>query len=127
MVSDQIANFIVQVKNASERGHAKVSIPHSKLSEHIAELLLQEGLIKSHVKKGKKIKKILEVELLGGRKITKAQRISKPSRRIYRSAKELKRFNRIRGLTVVSTPRGLMSSRSAIKENVGGEVMFNIK
>jgi small subunit ribosomal protein S8 len=127
MVTDPIANFIVQIKNASTRGHARVLVQHSKLSEKIAELLEKEGLVKTHTKKGKKVRKNLEIELIKGRIIKEAKRISKPSKRVYRNAKDLRRFARVRGLTVVSTPKGLMSSQKAVKENVGGEVMFTIK
>jgi small subunit ribosomal protein S8 len=128
MVDDPIADFIIQLKNASITGRKSVVVQHSKVLYAISELLITAGYLKKVVKKGKKIKKVLEVELYdnGTRRISKATRISKLSRRLYKSADALQAYGRNRGVVVVSTPSGIMTSTEAVKQNVGGEVLFSI-
>lgn len=129
MVGDPISNFIIQIKNASRAGHDKVAVPYSVLKEKIAEVLIKEGYAKSATKKGKKVRKILEVELSTNvlKRPKEVKRISKSSRRIYKGVDDLKKYERIKGLTVISTPKGVLSVHDAIAQRVGGEVMFNIR
>ena len=129
MVVDSISNFIIQIKNASRAGHDKVCVPYSILKEKIAEVLMKGGYVKSVTKKGKKIGKILELELpkTGSKRPKDIKRISKSSRRIYRGVDDLKKYQKMKGLTVVSTPKGVLSVGDAVAQKVGGEVIFNIR
>lgn len=129
MVIDPISNFIIQIKNASIAGHDSLSAPYSTLKEQIAQVLIKGGYVKSATKKGKKVKKILELTLpnINAKRAKDVKRISKSSRRVYIGASDLKKLKREEGLTVISTPKGIFSVNDAITQNVGGEVMFNIK
>jgi len=93
MVTDPVGDMITSIKNASRAGHESVSIPYSNLKNEIAQILFQGGFLGKTSKKGKKVKKILEIELLyknGEPKIRSVKRISKPSRRVYWRISDLK-------------------------------------
>ena len=115
------------VKNAGRRGHEFVVVPHSKIKFSIAECLVKEGFLKSVTKKTKKGFPIIELGLIyaldGTPKVTGADRISKSSCRVYKGVKEIKRGY---GLTVLSTPKGILTDKQAKKEMVGGEVLFKL-
>lgn len=124
---DQIANMMNMIKNASRARHEFVVVPHSKLKFSIAECLVKEGYLKSVTKKTKKGFPTIELELVytkeGEPKITSVDRISKSSCRVYKGVKDIKRSY---GLTVLSTPKGILTEKEARKEMVGGEVLFKI-
>ncbi len=130
MVKDNVADFITKIKNAGQSGKAQVSFPYSKFIHAIAELLAKEGYLASVEKKGKKIKKTLEVGILfldgHSPKIIDVKRISKLSCRVYEKAKNLRPVRGGYGLAILSTPKGLMTDVVARKERVGGEVLFKI-
>lgn len=128
-MKDSIADFITQIKNAGNAGKSSVVIPYSKMKMAIADVLVKEGFLKSATKKGKKITKFIELELVyEGNKpfVQGVQRISKLSRRSYQGAKDMKPVRHGYGLLIVSTPKGIMTGKEARKENVGGEVLFSI-
>lgn len=124
---DQIANMINMIKNASSRGHEFIVVPHSKIKFSIAECLVKEGYLKSVIKKTQKGFPIIELGLVydldGEPKITGVDRISKSSCRVYKGVKEIKRSY---GLTVLSTPKGILTDKQARREMVGGEVLFKV-
>jgi small subunit ribosomal protein S8 len=124
---DQIANMINMVKNAGRAGHEFVVVPHSKIKFSIAECLSKEGYIKSVTKKTKKGFSVLELILAynedGTPKVVGAGRVSKSSCRVYQGVKDIKRNY---GLTVLSTPKGILTDQQARKEMVGGEVLFRL-
>lgn len=128
MVTDPIADFITRLKNASQVKKETVSLPYSKLKESIAEVLVAEGFLKS-ISKKKKESGVLEVVLNyqdGVSKIQGVQRISKPSVRVYKGFTSI---YPVRGGYVkylLSTPKGILTDRQAVKEKVGGEVLFKI-
>lgn len=127
---DTIANMLVMIKNASQRGHASVQVPHSKIKLAVAEYLVKAGYLKSVSDKTKKSFPVLELELIyaedGTPKIHDIERISKSSRRMYVGYRDLKPFKFGRGLYILSTPKGIMSDKDAKKEVVGGELLFSI-
>lgn len=128
MVTDPIGDFIVQIRNAQKVQHDSVTVPYSTVKHEIGNALVEEGFVKGLSKKGKKVKKYLEVELLyreGKAKVNGVKRISKPGRRVYKGSKELS-HSAGRGVVIVSTPKGIMSADKAAKENIGGEVLFSI-
>ncbi len=129
MVTDPIADFIIRIKNASDAGKASISVPYSALKENIAHTLVKGGYISSVESKGKKIEKTLEINLsyIGGEpRVNGIDRISKPSRRLYQKAKDIRMFKSGFGNTVLSTPQGIMLDIDAKKAKVGGEILFKI-
>lgn len=126
---DQISDMIIRIKNAGNAGQSFASIPFSKMKEEIASVLFQQGYIASYAKKGKKVVKTLDVGIAYDGKIpriTDVARMSKPSRRFYMKASEIKPVRNNHGLLVLSTSKGVMSGNDARKAQVGGEVLFKI-
>ena len=105
-------------------------MPFSKMKLAIAELLSSKGYVGAITQKSKGNAKFLEVALLytGNKEpvISDVRRISKPSRRLYEGAKNIKRFRRGFGMSVFSTPKGIMADVDAKKNKLGGEFLFNI-
>lgn len=124
---DQIANMINMIKNAGRVRHESVVVPHSKIKFAIAECLMKEGYLKNVTKKNRKGFPVIELGLVyhsdGMPKITEVSRISKSSCRVYKGVKDIKKGY---GLTVLSTPKGILTDKEAKKEMVGGEVLFNL-
>lgn len=130
MVNDPLGDFIVRLKNASDVGKTTVSAPFSTFKYAVAEKLKDAGFIKAVDKKGKKIKKTIDVMLKyedsGTPAIQGVKRVSKPGRRLYRAAKEITSVRYGHGALVLSTPQGIMTDKEARKANVGGEALFEI-
>ena len=130
MIGDPVGDFIVRLNNAGAVGHETVSVPHSKLKMAVAEVLFKEGFVGSVEKSGKKVRKTIVVNLLrkkdGSPRVSEVKRLSKPSRRLYKSAKEIFPVRYGKGLLVLSTPKGVMSGKDARKAEVGGEALFEI-
>ncbi len=129
MVTDPISDFIISIKNASLARKASISVPYSAMKESIAHTLEKGGYVTSVVKKGKKVIKTLELNLvyLGNEpRVHGVDRISKPSRRMYQKAKDIRMFKSGFGNTVFSTPKGIMLDIDAKKHKVGGEILFKI-
>lgn len=129
---DTIANLLTKIKNASMVSKEIVELPYSKMSESILKICKDTGFI-NEVKIFKfkdSVKKGISVQLAylenGKPKISEVKRISKPGRRIYRSASELKDERGVYGLTLVSTSRGLMPVAEAKKKRLGGELVCEI-
>lgn len=128
-MTDPIADMIIRLKNAGASRKDSVSFPYSKLKESICEVLNREGFIGSFEKKGKTVAKSIEVELLypnDNPKIEGVRRVSKPSRRFYVGAKEIRRVKNGFGMLILSTPLGIKTGEEARKEQVGGESLFEI-
>jgi small subunit ribosomal protein S8 len=129
MVTDPISNFIISIKNASDARKDSISVPYSALKENIAHVLMKGGYVSAVEKKGKKVIKTLEVGLvyIGDEpRVHGVDRISKPSRRVYQGAKDIRMFKSGFGNTVISTPKGVLLDVDAKKNKVGGEVLFKI-
>jgi small subunit ribosomal protein S8 len=129
MVTDPISDMLARIKNAGLAGQASVKIPFSREKEVIAGLLAKEGYLKYKEKKGKNAKKSLEVGILyQGRKprISDVKRVSKPSRRVYEGYRNLKPVKFGHGTLILSTPKGVMTYKEALKAKVGGEALFKI-
>ena len=127
---DQIANMLVTMKNASMVSKQTVVVPFSKLKYAIAQCLKDAGYITNASKKTEKNNiSVLEIELAytdAGAKIHDVKRMSKPSRRMYTSVSEIRPIKNGHGITVLSTPKGILSDKQARKELVGGEVLFTM-
>ncbi len=130
MVSDTVGDFIVRLVNAGAVKKASVAIPYSALKHAIAEKLKDAGFIQSIEKKGKKVRKTLDIVLkydASGKPFIKGvKRISKPGRRLYRSVREIMPVHYGHGALILSTPKGILTGVEARKEKVGGEALFEI-
>lgn len=128
-MNDPIADFLIRIKNATLSGRKNVILPHSVLKESLAKILEHEGyLTKIEILSGK-IKKEINLTLVSDKqkvRLIDVKRISKLGRRVYVKAKDLRPLNRGLGITIISTPAGLMTVKKAIKENLGGEVICKI-
>ncbi|MDD2935303.1 MAG: 30S ribosomal protein S8 [Candidatus Pacebacteria bacterium] len=127
---DKISNLIINIKNAGSVEKEHASVPFSNFRMEIANLLKKEGYLKDVVKKGKKPKFTIEMSIAykedGTPRVSDVKRVSKPSKRIYFGAKDIRPVKGGRGILVLSTPKGILTDRQARKENVGGEVLFKI-
>jgi small subunit ribosomal protein S8 len=130
MVNDPVADFVVRLQNAASIGKTSVSVPFSNFKLAIAETLKGAGFVKAVEKKGKKVKKVLDITLSydenGKSAITGVKRISKPGRRVYRGARELFSVRYGHGALILSTPKGILTNTDARKQKVGGEALFEV-
>ena len=130
IVSDPIADLLTRVRNATKAGHLRVDIPSSKLKISVGRILKNEGFIKNYKILDDKKQKILRIYLKYGSDrqpaIYELERISKPGRRIYVSAEELKPIMNNIGIWILSTSKGVITNKAAKKLNVGGEVLCKI-
>ena len=125
---DPISDMFIRVKNASLAGHESVRIPYSKFKHEIARTLERNGFLGRIERKGKRVKKILDITLLMHGKeplLSDVALLSKPSRRSYSSYKEL-RPARHGGIILISTPKGVLTGKEARKEKVGGELIAEV-
>jgi len=126
---DPITDTFNRIRNALAVSQPSVSIPFSNLKYEIAKILERERLIEKVEKKGRKIKKIIEITLKYEEKlpvISGIKRISKPGQQIYIPAKKLKPVKGGYGLAIISTSKGLMTDREARRQKLGGEVICEI-
>lgn len=126
---DPIANMITKLKNAGNAQRDFVTVPYSRLKERIAEVLKSEGFIKGYEKKSEKGHPVLEMSLIIENRVPKikgVKRVSKPSKRIYTKAGEIRKVKHGYGAVILSTPAGVLSGKEAKKQKVGGEALFEI-
>jgi small subunit ribosomal protein S8 len=128
MVVDNISNLITSLKNASAAGKDYLNVPATKMSISILNVLKENNFIADFSKKDKDAKTIKVVLKYEDNTpvITDVKRISKNSKRVYQSNKEIKNVRRGYGMAVISTPKGVMSGLDAKEQKVGGELLFEI-
>ena len=131
MVSaDPVADLLVSLKNAGAVGHRSVTTPFSNLRLAVAEALRRAGFVKNIVKKGKKVKKYLELELIyapdGRARLQTVKKVSRSSRRVYRGFPVIYPVRQGSGVAIYSTPRGVLTGEEAKKERVGGELLAEV-
>ena len=126
-ITDAIADMLTRIRNANSAKHETVDIPCSNVKKAIAEILLEEGYIKSYTVIDDTKQGVIKVTLKYGpgktRIISGLRRVSKPGLRIYASCEDLPSVMRGLGVAIISTPKGIMTDKKARKENVGGEVL----
>jgi small subunit ribosomal protein S8 len=129
-LNDPIGDLITRIRNAQMRNKSKVSSPGSKLRESVLEVLKSEGYIRGWASvEHTSGRSELEIELKyfdGEPVIREISRVSKPGRRVYASVKNLPRINNGLGVSVLSTPKGVMADHAARDANVGGEILFTV-
>ena len=125
--TDSIADMLTRIRNANSAKHDSVDVPASNIKKAIAQVLLDEGYIKSwtNIEDGKQgiIRIVLKYGPNKAQVIQGLRRVSKPGLRIYASSEELPKVMRGLGIAIVSTSKGVMTDRVARKENIGGEVL----
>jgi len=128
-MTDPIADMFNQIRNAQVLFREEVKIPFSKLKYEIAKILEKEKFIEKTEKPGKKENRIIKIDLKYKNNkpvISGWKRISKPGRRVYSPAKNIKSIKGGYGIAIISTPKGLMTNKQAKKEKIGGEVICEI-
>jgi small subunit ribosomal protein S8 len=129
-LSDPIGDMIARVKNAQLRNHKRVELPSSNFKSKIADILKNEGFIKSFsVNNNEEKKPVLSLELKyhsGNPVISNFERVSKPGRRIFSSADSLPKINDGLGIAIISTPKGVMTDIEARKQKIGGEIICKV-
>lgn len=126
-ITDPIADMLTRIRNAGSARHETVDIPNSKMKKAIAEILLEEGYIKSFQLVDDGTQGVIRVTLkyLPGKEkaIQGLRRVSKPGLRVYAGADELPQVLRGLGIAIISTSKGIMTDKKARAQHVGGEVL----
>lgn len=133
VITDPIADMFVRIRNGGAAGKSLVFIPYSDLKLRIANVLVKEGYLSSASKKilkGRITEKMLAVEVVYDSprvpRVRGMERVSRPSRRMYIGAKDLRPVNQGHGIMLLSTPKGILTGEEARKEHVGGEIIGKI-
>lgn len=129
-INDPVGDLITRIRNAQMRRHSTMNVPASKLRGWVLDVLETEGYIRGYSRVEKDGEKPnFEVELKyyeGAPVIQKIKRVSKPGRRVYSSVRDLSSVRNGLGISIVSTPKGVMSDAAARDANVGGEVLCEV-
>ncbi|MBO0321739.1 30S ribosomal protein S8 [Muricauda sp. CAU 1633] len=128
MLTDPISDYLTRIRNASKAGHRVVDIPGSNLKRQITKILFDQGYILSYKFEEDKVQGNIKIALKYDKAtkepiIKKLQRVSKPGLRKYSGSGDLPRVLNGLGIAIVSTSHGVMTSKQAQQENVGGEVL----
>ena len=126
-ITDPIADLLTRIRNASQARHATVDVPASNMKKAIAQILVEEGYVKSYTVAEDNKQGVITITLkyteTGAPVITGLRRVSKPGLRIYTSCEDMPKVMKGIGIAIISTPKGVMTDKKARKENVGGEVL----
>ena len=126
-ITDTIADMLTRIRNANSAKHPTVDVPASNMKKQIAQILVDEGYIKSFRVIDDDKQGVIRITLKytenKSQVITGLRRVSKPGLRIYSNSKDMPKVMKGLGIAIVSTSKGLMTDREARKNNVGGEVL----
>ena len=126
-ITDPIADMLTRIRNAGSARHETVDVPNSKMKKAIAEILLEDGYIKSFQLIDDGTQGVIRITLkyLPGKEkaIQGLRRVSKPGLRVYAGADELPQVLRGLGIAIISTSKGIMTDKKARAQHVGGEVL----
>ena len=129
-ITDPIGDLLSRIRNGQLRGLAKIKSPNSRLRARLLDVLQAEGFIRGYAEvEFKTGMRELEIELKyheGEPVIRELKRVSTPGRRVYASVKDLKPHRQGLGVSIVSTPQGVMTDTAAREKNVGGEVLCQV-
>ena len=129
MIIDPIGDLLTRIRNGQLRRLSKIKSPNSRLRIRLLDVLQEEGFIRGYAEVETKGHKELEIELKyheGEPVIRELKRISTPGRRVYSAVSELKPHRQGLGVSILSTPQGLMTDTTAKEKNVGGEVLCQV-
>ncbi|KGA09312.1 MAG: 30S ribosomal protein S8 [actinobacterium acAMD-5] len=126
-MTDPIADMLSRVRNANAAHHDNLTMPHSRMKEGLAQILVSEGYIASYRAEDAEVGKNLVIVLKYGpnreRSIAGIRRVSKPGLRVYAKATALPKVLGGLGIAIISTSSGLLTDRQAAKKGVGGEIL----
>ena len=126
-ITDTIADMLTRIRNANSAKHPTVDVPASNMKKQIAQILVDEGYIKSFRVIDDDKQGVIRITLKytenKSQDITGLRRVSKPGLRIYSNSKDMPKVMKGLGIAIVSTSKGIMTDREARKNNVGGEVL----
>lgn len=129
-MTDPLGDMITRIRNAQLRKKSKVSTPASKLRGNLLDVLKSEGYIRGYAKvefDGGKSEFEIELKYFDGQPVIREiSRVSKPGRRVYTSVGNIPRVANGLGVTILSTPKGVMADHAAREANVGGEVLCKV-
>ena len=130
MMTDPVADMLTRIRNGMRARHAKVDIPASNLKTELARILKQEGYVQDYKRIDDDKQGVLRVFLRrgsdGAEVILGLSRVSRPGCRVYVAKDEIPKVQGGLGINIISTSRGLMTGRQAIREGVGGEILCNV-
>lgn len=135
MVNDPIADMLTRIRNAQMAGHAEAAMPSSNIKKEIARILKEEGFIEGYeVIEGEKPSQVtlkIKIKYAGERRsrkpvITGIERVSRPGRRVYTRSNEIPWVLSGLGISILSTPKGVMTGQRARQEGVGGEILCKV-
>ncbi len=128
-MTDPLGDMLTRIRNGQQARKDSILTPASKLRSNVLDVLQREGYIRGYTEEELAGQKGLRIELKyfeGQPAIQHLARVSKPGRRVYSGSKELPRIRNGLGMTIVSTPRGVLSDAEARDQNVGGEVLAEV-
>jgi small subunit ribosomal protein S8 len=129
-INDPLGDMLARIRNAQMRHKAKVTTPASSLREHVLDVLVEEGFIRGYARvdyTGGRSEFDIELKYFDGTPVIREiARVSKPGRRVYSGSQDLPRVRNGLGITIVSTPQGVLSDAEAREKNVGGEVLAEV-
>ena len=129
-MSDPLGDMLTRIRNAQQAGHGTVEAPLSRLRTNVLDVLKREGYIRDfrvEEREGGHGFVAIELKYHEGRPvIQEISRVSRPGRRVYSKIKELPRYYNGLGITILSTPRGVLADHEAREHNVGGEVLCRV-
>lgn len=126
-ITDSVADMLTRIRNANTAKHDTVKIPASNMKKAIAQILVDEGYVKSFTVEDDGKQGMIEITLKYGPNkssvITGMRRVSKPGLRIYTSCEDMPQVIKGLGIAILSTSKGIMTDKNARKANIGGEVL----
>jgi small subunit ribosomal protein S8 len=129
-ITDPIGDLLTRIRNGQLRGMSKVKSPNSRQRVRVLDVLQAEGFIRGYAEmefKGGRRELEIELKYHEGRPVIRElKRISTPGRRVYASVRDLRPHRSGLGVSIVSTPQGVMTDTSAREKNVGGEVLCHV-
>ncbi|MFY9627283.1 MAG: 30S ribosomal protein S8 [Methylocystis sp.] len=129
-INDPLGDLLTRIRNAQMRRKEKVSTPGSKLRAHVLDVLKEEGYIRGYTSTdfgNGRTEFEVELKYFDGQPVIKQiERVSRPGRRVYADVNSVPRVANGLGVTIVSTPKGVMADHAARENNVGGEVLCKV-
>jgi small subunit ribosomal protein S8 len=129
-LTDPVADFLTRIRNAHRARHQKLDVPASRLKAEIARILKEEGYIANFKPVEENGQQLLRVNLKYGPNneavIRDLQRVSRPGCRVYVGKDEIRRVQGGLGISIMTTPKGVMTGRQARREGVGGEILCEV-
>ncbi len=129
VMTDPLGDMLTRIRNAQLRKKSKVTTPASSLRQHVLDVLQSEGYIRGYASVDAETGTAFEIELKyydGEPVIRDIERVSRPGRRVYASVKTIPQVMNGLGVSILSTPKGVMSDADARDQNVGGEVLCKV-